>query len=73
MTFSGPYMGDPRPPLTDLLEALYRTMLLTHADDTVLGCCPVCLMTRCHEWRWASQELLLAGLPLLGASMPGQQ
>lgn len=57
---SGPFAGDPRP-LSPTLVQHFRDLLAIHADDAVLGCCPLCKETRCQDWRYAAAQLAAAG------------
>lgn len=62
MSFSGPYCGDPLPPLTDEHEQRLRRQLTEHADDPRTGACPVCVVHMCSHWQWARTELILHGV-----------
>ena len=47
--------------LSDELAGHYRETMLTHADDPSIGACVHCQRTRCEEWRWAYERLVVAG------------
>ena len=47
--------------ISDELAAHYRETMLTHADDPSIGACVRCQRTRCEEWRWAYERLVVAG------------
>jgi len=64
VTIDGPWAGDPTAISTELAQH-YRDTLLAHADDPELGACVHCHMTWCPEYRWASAQLHLAGLPVV--------
>ncbi|SDY68998.1 hypothetical protein SAMN05444365_103135 [Micromonospora pattaloongensis] len=56
----GPYAGASKP-MPDELVRHYRDTLTAHADDPALGACPRCERSRCDEWRWAYEQLVMAG------------
>jgi hypothetical protein len=47
--------------VSDEMAAHFRDTMLTHANDPDLGVCVRCGRSRCDEWRWAYERLLLAG------------
>ncbi|MEV4757318.1 hypothetical protein AB0J86_19685 [Micromonospora sp. NPDC049559] len=47
--------------VSDEMAAHYRETMLAHADDPTTGACVRCQRTRCDEWRWAYERLVLAG------------
>jgi hypothetical protein len=58
--------GDAVPPsgpvaVSDEMAAHFRATLLTHADDPESRVCVRCGRSRCDEWRWAYERLVLAG------------
>jgi hypothetical protein len=68
---SGPNGGEPRSLSVELAQH-YSDLLLVHADDPVLGACPVCLETRCAEWRYTFAQLVSAG-EMLPVGQSGEQ
>ncbi|SDY23616.1 hypothetical protein SAMN05444365_1011153 [Micromonospora pattaloongensis] len=48
-------------PLSPELVQHYRDVVRIHADDPVIGACPVCLRSRCRDWRYAREALISAG------------
>ena len=53
-------MCSPHQLSADLIQH-FRDLLAIHADDPSLGACPVCLETRCWDWRQAWEQLTGAG------------
>ncbi|MGI5151956.1 hypothetical protein ACQEVC_37280 [Plantactinospora sp. CA-294935] len=47
--------------VSEEMAAHFRDTMLTHADDPVTGVCVRCGRSRCDEWRWAYERLVLAG------------
>ncbi|GIG88730.1 hypothetical protein Pen02_36660 [Plantactinospora endophytica] len=47
--------------MSDEMAAHFRDTMLTHANDPVTGVCVRCGRSRCDEWRWAYERLVLAG------------
>jgi len=66
---SGPNFGQPRPLPADLVTH-HRDLLLAHADDPILGACPICTVHRCHTWLYAYEQLTSAGVPLTADPQP---
>lgn len=68
MTFGFPeILGVPLPPL---LRARYRMTRDLHRDAPDRECCPICLLSRCPEWIWATRQLILSGEPLTSRITP---
>ena len=47
-------------PLSRRLVAYYREVVALHADDPVVGACLVCRVSRCKDWRHATDRLWAA-------------
>ncbi|MEE6260224.1 hypothetical protein [Plantactinospora sonchi] len=47
--------------VSDEMAAHFRETLLAHANDPETGVCVRCGESRCAEWRWAYERLVLAG------------
>ncbi|MGX7672344.1 hypothetical protein [Plantactinospora sp. DSM 117369] len=47
--------------VSDEMAAHFRDTMLAHANDPDLGVCVRCGRSRCDEWRWAYERLVLAG------------
>lgn len=62
---SGPHVEEPTP-LPARLVAYYRDMLQSRANDPILGVCPVCRVSRCQDWRSASERIVSAGEAVKG-------
>ena len=62
-------------PLPDRLTAYYRDVVTTHADDPVVGACLICRVSRCEDWRFASERLAYSdeGATTPIAVVPAQQ
>lgn len=62
--WSGSASGSARPAgggVSDELAAHYREMMVAHSDDPSSGACPHCDQSRCGQWRWAYERLVVAG------------
>ncbi|RSM47250.1 hypothetical protein DMB66_48350 [Actinoplanes sp. ATCC 53533] len=55
MTFGQP--EGQHAPLSDRLASDYRQVVDIHSDDPVVGACLVCRVSRCEDWRFASERL----------------
>lgn len=55
MTFGQP--EDQYTPLSDRLASYYRRVIAIHCDDPVVGACLICRVSRCEDWRFASERL----------------
>jgi DivIVA domain-containing protein len=47
--------------ISDELATHYQETLIAHADEPSLGACVRCRRSRCAEWRWAYERLVVAG------------
>ncbi|MFC6023496.1 hypothetical protein ACFP2T_45985 [Plantactinospora solaniradicis] len=47
--------------VSDEMTAHFRDTMLAHANDPESGMCVRCGQSRCDEWRWAYERLVLAG------------
>lgn len=43
--------------LSDRLTHYYSLVLVIHGDDPAVGACLLCRVSRCDEWRFASERL----------------
>jgi hypothetical protein len=48
-------------PLSDRLIAYYHQVLATHTDDPIIGACLICKVSRCEDWRSATERLIYTG------------
>lgn len=47
--------------VSDEMAAHFRDTMLAHANNPESGACVRCGRSRCDEWRWAYERLVLAG------------
>lgn len=47
--------------VSDEMATHFRETLITHANNPETGVCVRCGESRCAEWRWAYERLVLAG------------
>jgi hypothetical protein len=48
-------------PLSGRLTAYYRHVVATHTDDPIIGACLICKVSRCEDWRSATERLIYTG------------
>jgi hypothetical protein len=56
--------------LSTRLVAYYRETVTIHADNPVTGVCGVCQVSRCTDWRFATERLQCAGESVDGHARP---